>query len=162
MAISNCTVCQNDFYIKPNRLLKGWGKFCSKKCQYKSQFTGEFSVCTTCSKSVYRAKSTLERSTSGKFFCNKSCQSIWRNRQYAGNKHANWTNGQSSYRDALKRSEINLICSKCTTQDSRILAVHHRDRDRTNNSLENLIWLCHNCHYLVHHFTKEAVGFLDG
>jgi predicted HNH restriction endonuclease len=38
--------------------------------------------------------------------------------------------------------------------------VHHIDKDRTNNTLKNLAWLCHNCHYLVHHDKLEMQRFL--
>jgi len=35
------------------------------------------------------------------------------------------------------------------------LIVHHIDKNRNNNGIENLIWLCQNCHYLVHHYTDD-------
>ena len=31
---------------------------------------------------------------------------------------------------------------------------------RKNNSVSNLIWLCHNCHHLVHHYKNETKNFM--
>ena len=156
-----CEVCKSEFYTKPSQQKKGWGRFCSKKCQYLAQTTGQTKSCTTCGKEIYRTKSLLERSQSNLFFCCKSCQTIWRNKQYTRENHANWVSGIYSYRAALLRENRPLECIKCKSKDSRILAVHHKDKNRHNNSPDNLAWLCHNCNYLVHHYPNEAVGFIS-
>jgi hypothetical protein len=49
----------------------------------------------------------------------------------------------------------------CSTKDERVLAVHHIDHNRLNNKLDNLAWLCHNCHHLVHHDNVEKHRFLE-
>jgi predicted HNH restriction endonuclease len=36
-----------------------------------------------------------------------------------------------------------------------MLVVHHIDENRNNNNHENLIWLCYNCHHLVHNYPDE-------
>jgi 5-methylcytosine-specific restriction endonuclease McrA len=43
-------------------------------------------------------------------------------------------------------------CNRCQYADKRILVVHHKDRDRTNNNLSNLEILCPNCHAIEHWF----------
>jgi 5-methylcytosine-specific restriction endonuclease McrA len=58
------------------------------------------------------------------------------------------------------RSDLPQYCGRCKLVDKRVLAVHHKDKNRENNALSNLMWLCHNCHYLVHHDKSEAVGFV--
>jgi len=155
-----CTICSSEFYAKPSRIAKGWAKYCSKKCQYTGQSTGNFFPCHTCGKSTYKTQTDQRRSLSQQHFCSKSCQTIWRNTQYSGSKHSNWTTGESSYRKILSRTNIPKLCCKCKTNDTRILAVHHKDRNRNNNDVTNLLWICHNCHYLVHHYKSESVGFL--
>lgn len=155
-----CAVCENKFYAKPSHKLKGWGKYCTKKCQYAGQRTGKFIVCGTCGKDTYKNKTSTNRSKSGNYFCSKSCQTIWRNSQYTGQKHMNWKTGKASYRLALARTGQKQFCRKCKLTDKRVLAVHHKDKNRDNNNLSNLMWLCHNCHYLVHHDKTEAVGFV--
>jgi len=38
-------------------------------------------------------------------------------------------------------------CAVCGwAEDERILEVHHKDEDRSNNALDNLIILCPTCH----------------
>lgn len=156
-----CAICDKIFYGKPSHIKKGWAKVCSKDCRYKLQKTGKIIVCNQCGKNAYKNNSTLRRSDSNMFFCNKSCQTIWRNKLYTKEKHANWTTGKSSYRSILLRENRPLICEKCANKDSRILAVHHKDKNRDNNNSNNLLWLCHNCHYLVHHYLEESIGFID-
>ena len=62
----------------------------------------------------------------------------------------NWIAGENAYRALLKRAKIPVVCSKCGIKDKRVLSVHHKDRNRKNNDLKNLEWLCRNCHFLVH------------
>lgn len=155
-----CKVCDTPRYVKPSHIRVGWGKFCSKTCQYTAQRTGTVFICTTCGKDVYRNKSDQHRSNSETYFCSKSCQTTWRNKRFVREKHKNWVNGESSYRDALKRASKKMWCEKCSILDTRVLAVHHKDKNRKNNDLQNLIWLCHNCHFLVHHYPAESHGFL--
>jgi predicted HTH transcriptional regulator len=40
-------------------------------------------------------------------------------------------------------------CQRCGSNDE--IEVHHRDRNRSNNSPENLEVLCHECHMDEHH-----------
>lgn len=116
--------------------------------------------CYVCGKSTYKNQKQLNGSKSGLFFCSKNCQTQWRNQVFVGVKHANWIDGAHSYRSVLGRNKIKEACTLCGTLDKRILAVHHLDRDHKNNSVANLAWLCHNCHFLVHHDTKEEANFL--
>lgn len=43
-----------------------------------------------------------------------------------------------------------LACESCGAEDYALLEVHHKDRDRKNNTPENLRVLCANCHSLEH------------
>jgi hypothetical protein len=151
MAQGICKVCKREFYVKPSHVLRGWGKYCSKKCQSSSQFTGAWLACHRCGMKVYRTPRDVSRSKSRRFFCTKSCQTIWRNSVlYTGKNHANWRGGESTYRDVLHRAKVDKRCQLCKTEDERVLIVHHIDKNRKNNTLKNLIWLCANCHMLIH------------
>lgn len=145
-------MCLKGFYVKPSQQKMGWGKFCSKDCQWKDQLKGRYVKCFTCDKEIYKAPKALNGSKSGKYFCNKRCQTLWRNQVYVEEKSYNWKNGEKAYRQILKRSGREMICFKCKLDDNRVLAVHHQDHNRKNNVLSNLIWLCYNCHFLVHHY----------
>jgi hypothetical protein len=156
-----CLSCKNMFYAKPSWIKNGYGKYCSVKCRSNSQRNGKRFRCHTCSKEVYRSLKSQKTSKSGKYFCSKSCQTHWRNSEVnTGINHPNWTTGQSSYRERLKKSEREQTCSRCETDDTRVLSVHHKDRNRDNNDLNNLIFLCHNCHFLVHKYTSESKSFI--
>mgnify|MGYP000406839217 CR=1 FL=1 len=155
MANIKCKICDTLFYVKPYRLKRGWGKYCSNKCQYKESRTGSMVTCSMCDKEVYRTPRQIKCSKSNKFFCDKSCQTKWRNTVFIGPKHKNWVDGSASYRNVLGRNGVKQICKSCKNDDKRILAIHHLDRNRKNNKAENLAWLCHNCHFLVHHDIVE-------
>ena len=158
MALVVCQICSNKFYAKPSWLKNGWGKYCSMTCKRKAQKTGSFVSCFICGKTTYRSGKNLKGSKSKKYFCTKSCQTLWRNSLvYIGEKHPNWRGGKSSesYRRILKRTLREELCRLCGTKDKRILAAHHIDHNHYNNRQENLTWLCHNCHFLVHHDEKE-------
>lgn len=156
-----CSICAKDFYAKPNWLKRGWGRFCSHGCKSEGQKNGKFVECFTCKRSIYKTKKELRVSKSKKYFCTKTCQTLWRNSIYVGGNHSNWKGGEHvEYRKRLLRSGLEQYCRVCGTDDKRILCVHHIDKSRKNNAMANLTWLCHNCHYLVHHYgvmvAKEA------
>lgn len=150
-----CEVCSTQFKTKPFFVQQGWGRYCSKKCQYQGVKKGESRQCHECSKEIYRAPRMIERSKSGKYFCSKSCQTRWRNQLYTGEKHSNYVDGESSYRSVLSRAGVKKYCRLCKTEDKRVIAVHHVDKNRKNNKVENLVYLCHNCHHLVHRYPVE-------
>ncbi len=158
----SCKICSKEFYAKPSWINIGNGKYCSMECSQKSQIKGTHVKCEICKKEIWRTPSKIRRSKSRKYFCNKSCQTLWRNSiVYVGKNHPNWKNGGTMYRKILQRSTKEKICCLCEIKDERILAVHHIDKNRKNSKLENLIWLCHNCHFLVHHDTKTAKKLME-
>lgn len=154
-----CEICNALFKTKPYFVRKGQGRFCSKVCKGQSQKKGAEIPCSVCAKPVYRNSTQTGKSKSHKFFCSKSCQTKWRNSQYTGQNHIGWKDGKSTYRDILTRSGVSRVCFLCKETDRRVLVVHHIDEDRSNNRLENLSWLCHNCHHLVHRDRAERQQF---
>lgn len=160
--VRECEICGKEFYAKLNWIKRGNGRFCSRECQHESQKKGKLIDCFICGKPAYRSLKQLKHSKSGKFFCNKSCQTIWRNSiVHVGVNHPNWTNGESSYRDSMLRNAEAMICRRCKINDRRVLVVHHLDKNRQNNNPENLAWLCWNCHYLIHHDRSEMKKFME-
>lgn len=151
---ATCLMCGNHFYAKPSHLKLGWGKYCSLTCRHKSQIKGNIYNCAICKKLIHRTPTQEKRSRSKNFFCSKNCQTYWRNKYFIEEKHSNWQNGQRTYRNILIRSKAKQTCALCGTVNKLVLTAHHKDHNRKNNHLENLIWLCLNCHFLVHHSTK--------
>lgn len=149
-----CSHCGNSFeaenkYINYSKK-KGWNLYCSENCKFAGKKKSEVCNCHTCGKSVIKARSSKKRSISGKVFCSRKCSTIFTNSEYkTGERHPNYNNGLSSYRQRKLRSGNNK-CEDCGNSDIRVLEVHHRDENRKNNSLENLAILCANCHRIRH------------
>lgn len=45
-------------------------------------------------------------------------------------------------------------CERCGYDKIQILQVHHKDKNRENNSLDNLELICPNCHSEKHHLNS--------
>jgi hypothetical protein len=147
-----CKKCAKVFSVKPYFVKIGFGKYCSAKCQHDDKRNGKIVKCEGCGKDVYRTIKGLRSSRSKKYFCSKSCQTVWRNREFSGARHAHYKNGSGSYRIIMIRAGRKQICEMCAFSDVRAIEVHHKDKNRMNNSISNLSWLCRNCHYIVHHY----------
>lgn len=161
MPIVKCKTCSKEFNAKPCHMKRGWGKYCSAKCHYLDMIKKIEVTCAVCGKKSFRVPSKISCSASQKFFCSKSCQTKWRNVQYSGDRHWNWQRKFSSYRHILDSSTVKKICALCKIAEPRVLAVHHIDLNRRNGDLNNLVWLCHNCHHLVHHDNMEQRKLME-
>ncbi len=157
-----CKICSADFYAKPRHIKRGWGKYCSNACYYKAMRNGKRVNCDICAKEVYRSLHELGVSQSKKYFCSKSCFAVWKNKNlFSGERHANWKGGETTYRNILIRNKTPMICKYCKNKDSRVLVAHHIDDNHKNNQLKNLVWLCCNCHFLIHHDIVEREKFTE-
>jgi len=146
-----CKICDKEFYTKPFHTKKGWGKYCSIKCRSQAQYNGKWVECVYCRKKIYRTPRDYRKSKSKRFFCSFSCHCSWENKNVrCGTNAPNWIAGENAYRDIMRRSGISRKCIKCGVDDKRVLSVHHKDGNRKNNQIENLEWLCRNCHYIIH------------
>jgi hypothetical protein len=110
--------------------------------------------CYVCKKGTYKELGHLKQS---RFFCGKKCQMIWLSSQFKGDNHPNWTTGESSYKELMTKSSAVKQCIICGKNDQRILSVHHIDQNRKNNILKNLVWVCRNCHHLIHCYEDESL-----
>lgn len=155
MPVINCSNCSREYYIKPSQLARG-GRFCSVLCRHESQRTGSWFKCHTCGKKVWKTRTDMSRSESGFFFCNKKCSMAWKNSELrSGPNHYLWNGGKATYRERLLRKSGKIKCNRCGVADVRVLDAHHKDSNRQNNVVENLEWLCKNCHFLAHHATTD-------
>lgn len=159
MPYVKCQKCSSEFYTRPRDLRQGYGKFCSQKCQFESQRNGKLVGCSSCSKMLYRTPRHFKHSKSGHFFCNKVCLAVWKNQNVlSGEQHSRWKHGEHAYRNILKKSDIKRVCVNCGIDNFEVLLVHHLDRNRKNNNISNLRWLCHNCHFLEHRYDNRRKG----
>lgn len=151
-----CDFCGQQFKKKKSQLKLSIKHYCSIHCSEQGRRKGKTIECFTCNKIIYKPLKDLKNSKSGKCFCGRICSNVWIGKQQRTENNPNWTGGLSSYKDLLKRTNTKQFCVLCKKDNHKILCVHHIDRNRKNNNVRNLIWLCRNCHFLIHHYKKEA------
>lgn len=159
MSIVACNLCKKLFNKKPSQIIRSRINYCSAECSYKGRRKGKNVKCFMCGIEIYKTKKSLKNSKSGQSFCSRSCHLSWLAPRQREENHGNWKNGMFSYKEILKRDNRPKKCVLCKKEDKRILIVHHIDKNRNNNSLDNLSWLCHNCHFLIHHYKKSEDDF---
>lgn len=78
-----CSFCGKRFKRKANKFREavklGWNQYCSYKCQFTARLSGEYKICQTCDKKVWRTPKHTKNSQTGRFFCNASCAAIFNN-----------------------------------------------------------------------------------
>jgi len=55
-----------------------------------------------------------------------------------------------TYQRIMRVNNVPAVCRLCGIDNKKVLVIRHKDQNRKNNVIENLIWLCGNCHYLIH------------
>lgn len=168
--IRNCLNCDKKFVVDRSALQRSYkkskheGRFCSLSCaaKYRSKYylKPEPNVeCAYCGKLFYKNKSKQTKSKSGLFFC---CREHKDSAQKIGGiaeimpPHYGVANGKNTFRkEALK-----MLPNKCTNCNYdkyiEVLEVHHKDRNRKNNSITNLEFLCPTCHMEKHFLAKTG------
>jgi hypothetical protein len=141
---TNCTACKKPIYKRPAEIKRGQ-VFCSLICYGISQ--RKEIPCIVCGKLIL---SGLNKKT-----CSRSCSNT--NREGIKYKIGSPRDKVKS-QQALKIKLLNARgtkCERCTYSKPEILQVHHKNRDRSNNSLRNLELICPNCHYEEHFLEKS-------
>lgn len=159
-----CKQCNDNFDVLAKDIKRGRGQFCSRSCSasfhnvLKSQDLNM--KCDFCDKLFHRPERLRQRSKSGFVFC---CSGHKCEAQNSDNpkfdsmrpdhyKTSNRVTGSSV--KAYRRKALKFYGEKCQTcgydKFPQILHVHHKDCNRTNNSIENLTVLCPNCHAETH------------
>lgn len=141
-----CIVCKTPIYKRPIEIQKNNGRvFCSQAC-YGISCRKE-SPCPICGKLILAG---LNKKT-----CSKGCA----NRQRTGIKYKlNRPMSKVASERALKIRLLGLrgkSCEKCGYGEFRILQVHHKDRNKGNNDMDNLELICPNCHSKEHYLEKS-------
>ena len=75
--------------------------------------------------------------------------------QGTNTKNSHYTNGIVAYR-RLAYEHFPKLCSMCGA--TKNLYVHHKDQNRMNNKIENLIIVCRSCHCKIH----DSARFMNG
>jgi 5-methylcytosine-specific restriction endonuclease McrA len=154
----NCDWCQKQYLAKTHRLRSGKGLYCSYECGIKARSFAQNKdkipnvTCAYCGIEIYRNPTKLKKSKSKLYFCCREHKSIAQ--RIGGIKEIHpphYSDSLKSYRDKAFRFLDNK-CNRCNYDECpAILQVHHKDKNRNNNELNNLEILCPNCHALHHY-----------
>ena len=161
--ITNCKGCNKQFEC-PNRKYnfnkkKGLNIFCSSECysDYKKK-DRIISKCGNCGKEINKPRIELKQSKTGNLYCSRSCSASNNNRLFKKwENHPHYKTGGGKSRNYKLKSVDIPKCERCGFDNVIALEVHHKDKNRDNNSLENLEILCCNCHTIHHRNKNENV-----
>lgn len=146
-----CKKCNTPFtyYAYPSTEKKQPRKTCSKECQYSYNRRKAVKIdliCKFCNKSFY-----VLPCHSHKKFCSNKCRINWQ-KTLTGERNPSWRpiRENATYRSiktTLRNKLINsrTLCGDCGRY-SEVFEIHHIDKNRDNNKIENLIVLCKSCH----------------
>lgn len=157
----NCLNCNEDVWVENKEIARGFGKFCSRKCSAKHRVNNltplEPNVkCALCKKDFYLCESKQDASKSGLYFCCRkhkdAAQRIGGIKEIMPAHYGTITKTDDSghYRK-IAFSKKPKICERCGYHENEAaIIVHHKDRNRMNDSEDNLEVLCCNCHAIEH------------
>ena len=146
----DCKTCGTEFYVPPSRVkqaIKNGSqiRYCSIKCYDKSGANNPMHGRKHTAAVLRKMKITHKGFKPGR-----------KNPNY-GRFHPSFFTGRSG--TWWKRFLLKELgkCERCNyNEELGILEIHHKDRNRRNNSRENLLLLCPNCHSLIHF--QESTG----
>ncbi len=160
-----CDFCNTLYEAEERYLNRGQGKYCSRSCGSAARIGNRPQPpapnveCAYCSKPFYKNLSKQRCSRSGLFFC---CRDHKDKAQRIGGikeiqpPHYGVVEGIHSYRRIAFEAYPH-ECDTCGWDDPKeILVVHHIDRDRTNDSVENLKILCPTHHEAEHYLSQSG------
>lgn len=160
--IRTCKYCLNNFQAVPSEVKRGNAKYCSRTCSAKARARAlpkkEPNVtCAYCNVPFYKSPSKQAMSKSGLFFCCREHKDLaQRIGGIAAVQPAHYEDGSSVYRELAFRA-YGKYCNRCGYNTApHILQVHHKDRNRENNTLSNLEVLCPNCHEIEHYRNNDG------
>ena len=152
-AYFKCETCGREFYVCPSVIRKAKKhksqiRYCRQKCYTKLGKNNPFWGKKHSEKSVKKmfAHSNRSRFAHGKD--NPNFIRFGEEYGFLGKTRIWWQ------RKLLK--EIGR-CELCGFKDWRALCIHHKDKNRKNNTRKNLLLLCWNCHMIEHFKDKSGL-----
>ena len=151
-----CKLCGKQFNTCPAKIKDGRGKYCSRKCRDKARIKLRTVKCIVCGK--VRTYTTREYGTRKRaaLYCSVKC----RNKHRVGDKHGRWKGGEykrlNGYIMQYKgvnnhQRQHRFVMEKAIGRaltDSEV--VHHINRNKTDNRIENLKIMTQSEHVRLH------------
>lgn len=154
--MAECETCGKEFEADPRYRNRGQARFCSRTCSASRKRPKPSNVtCAQCGKPFYKPPSKIQGSKSGLHFCTREHKDLAQRLEggiEAIHPPHYGTAKVPGYLHARTES-----CQSCGYDKvPGILEVHHIDRNRSNNSPNNLVCLCPNCHNEEHYAHKTG------
>ncbi|MEK7149371.1 MAG: HNH endonuclease [Patescibacteria group bacterium] len=146
---AKCLVCGKFIYRRPSQIERNNKRvFCSTVC-YGIGCRKEI-FCAVCKNPIL---ARLNKKT-----CSRSCANRHRvGIQYKINRPRDKVKSQRSIKIRLL-DQRGKSCERCGYSRIEILQVHHKNRNRENNELENLELICPNCHVEKHYLENSWIS----
>lgn len=161
-----CVECGTQKEISIHEQVRNSTKFCSLRCsaicngrKRSNALKTPNCKCAYCEKPIYKSPTKLAQSKHNLHFCCREHKDLAQRLNGITELHPpHYGNGKdhSRYR-ALAKQNFEQKCARCNYNlHPEILQVHHKDRNRENNTIENLEYLCPNCHETEHFLAKDG------
>ena len=148
------TSCGSKYTHKNNSIKIVSCKVCGDTFEFKGTTSPKY--CRSCRK-IERVKiTTKSKVKNGKMSADKV--GIGSGNGYVGKDSPFFKTGIGIYKRLKKESMDELKCEICNS--TKFLEVHHKDHNRENNELDNLILLCKSCHKKEHIHRDEFGRFI--
>jgi hypothetical protein len=144
---TTCYICAKQIYKRPSALKQNNGKaYCSITCYAISN--RKESPCVVCGKPILAG---MNKKT-----CSRECANT--NRKNIHYKIGRPKDKVNNYRILKNRLILQRgdTCEHCGYNKTEILQVHHKDKNRDNNDLNNLELICPNCHSEKHYLDHQV------
>lgn len=105
-------------------------------------------ICVVCDSSFRPVGSTY------RLTCSNKCHKEWMEQYRYNPKNIKHGGSQSRYQ-RIAREIKEQKCEMCNATDVR-LDVHHIDKNKSNNIIENIVILCVSCHAKLHYYNGDS------
>ena len=158
LVTQTCLQCSRSFSAEKKEVNRGRSVFCGLECFFIHRKANKKEkehncVCALCNTTFYRSTSK-QANVNGLQFCSRKCSDVAKETERALILRSDANKGSHSYREIARRNQ-EAACKLCGySKMPEVLQVHHIDKNRKNNKVENLEILCPTCHAETHFLTR--------
>lgn len=159
-------MCNVEIHPSLQERRRGNGFYCSRACVLNhvkvKKIKPENNVfCSFCDKSFYKPTNKLKNSKSGLYFCCREHKDL--SQRLGGIKEIqpkHYGTGSPSESKHYRNIAFSIYPHECNfcgyKKFMEVLQVHHIDRNRNNDSPENLVIVCPTCHEEQHYLARTG------